>query len=122
MTAIHVDNSSIARIVLSRRSLLTALAVAACTIWAPDALAQFDTPNRAFHSAAPFRLDGRHQAVPCASCHLNGQYRGTPSTCFECHWIRRKDDRFQTRLGVHCESCHRPTAWTAVNWNHAAQT
>jgi hypothetical protein len=45
---------------------------------------------------------------------LNGQYAGTPTTCVQCHWIRRKDDRFQTKLGTECQSCHRPTSWTAV--------
>jgi hypothetical protein len=34
--------------------------------------------------------------------------------------VRRKDDRFQTRLGTQCEQCHRPTAWTTTSFNHAA--
>ncbi|MGE3704005.1 MAG: cytochrome c3 family protein [Vicinamibacterales bacterium] len=81
---------------------------------------QFDTPNRAFHNATAFRLEGRHLNVACEACHINGQYAGTPNTCFQCHWIRRKDDRYQLRLGSTCESCHRPTSWTAVTFNHAA--
>ena len=64
--------------------------------------AQWETPNRAFHAASGFRLDGRHQTVPCQSCHLNGVYKGTPTTCFDCHWVRRQDDRYQTRLGLRC--------------------
>jgi hypothetical protein len=83
--------------------------------------AQFETPNRSFHNATAFRLDGKHQAVACQSCHLNGQFRGTPATCYDCHWVRRKDDRFQTRLGTECAQCHRPTSWTDVRWDHAAQ-
>ena len=98
------------------------LFAAAGVLCASEARAQFDSPNRTFHAATAFRLDGRHQSVPCASCHLKEQYRATPTTCYECHWVRRKDDRYQTRLGMQCENCHRPTAWTAVNWNHAAQT
>jgi len=85
------------------------------------ARAQFDTPNRSFHNGTSFRLEGRHQEVACASCHLNGQFRGTPPTCYDCHWVRRQDDRFQTRLGTACESCHRPTTWAAVRWDHAGQ-
>jgi hypothetical protein len=81
---------------------------------------QFETPNRAFHNTTPFRLEGRHQSVACEACHLKGQYTGTPTTCFQCHWVRRKDDRYQLRLGSECESCHRPTSWTAVRFNHAA--
>ena len=85
------------------------------------ASAQFDTPSRAFHNATAFRLDGQHQSVACESCHVNGQYKGTPNTCYDCHWVRRKDDRYQTRLGTQCEQCHRPTSWTAVRWNHSGQ-
>lgn len=106
----------------ARADIVVCIAGAASLLCASAVRAQFDTPNRAFHASAAFRLDGKHQAVPCVSCHLNGQFRGTPNTCFQCHWIRRKDDRFQTRLGTQCEACHRPTSWTAVNWNHAAQT
>jgi len=84
-----------------------------------DAAAQFETPSRAFHNSTSFRLEGRHQNVPCSSCHLNGQFAGTPNTCVQCHWIRRKDDRFQTKLGSDCQICHRPTSWTAVSFNHA---
>jgi hypothetical protein len=84
--------------------------------------AQFETPNRAFHNATAFRLEGKHATVACASCHLNGQFAGTPTSCYQCHWVRRQDDRFKTRLGTQCEQCHRPTSWTAVRWDHASLT
>ncbi len=84
--------------------------------------AQFETPNRSFHNATTFRLDGRHLTVACESCHLNGQFSGTPKTCYDCHWVRRKDDRFETRLGSQCETCHRSTAWSDVRWDHGGQT
>jgi hypothetical protein len=86
-----------------------------------EARAQMETPSRAFHNSTGFRLEGKHAAVPCASCHINKEYKGTPKTCFECHWIRRKDDRYETRLGTQCEQCHRPISWNAVRWNHASQ-
>ncbi len=78
--------------------------------------------SRAFHKAGLFPLEGRHLAVACASCHLNGVMKGTPTTCYDCHWIRRQDDRYQTRLGVQCEQCHRPTGWVPAQWNHGANT
>jgi hypothetical protein len=53
---------------------------------------------------------------------LNGQYQGTPTTCYACHWVRRKDDRYQTRLGTQCEQCHRPISWNAVSWDHGGMT
>jgi hypothetical protein len=96
--------------------LLAALAVPAA------AHAQWDTPNRAFHKATGFPLDGRHLAVPCASCHLNGVTRGTPKTCESCHWERRQDDLYRLRLGSNCAQCHRSTSWTATKWDHGAVT
>jgi len=104
-----------------RPSLILLAALMALAI-ASDASAQFETPSRAFHNGYVFRLDGKHQNVPCESCHLKGQFKGTPRTCYECHWVRRKDDRFQTRLGIQCELCHTPTSWAAARWDHGAMT
>lgn len=78
--------------------------------------------SRAFHKSGLFPLQGRHLTVPCASCHLDGVIKGTPTRCYDCHWIRRQDDPYRTRLGNECEECHRPTSWTAVSWNHGART
>lgn len=78
--------------------------------------------SRAFHKTGRFNLEGRHLAVPCARCHVNGAVKGTPTRCYDCHWVRRQDDPFRTRLGSDCETCHRPTAWSAVAWNHGAAT
>src|SRR5688572_17869809 len=69
--------------------------------------AQFDTPNRQFHNETTFPLEGRHRTVECASCHLNNVYKGTPTRCFDCHWIRRQDDRYRLQLGSQCDQCHR---------------
>lgn len=77
---------------------------------------------RGFHKAGTFPLEGRHLEVPCASCHWDGVYKGTPMRCYDCHWIRRQDDRYRTALGADCENCHRPISWTAVRWDHALQT
>ena len=101
--------------------LLPFLTCVALLLASRGVVAQFDTPNRSFHNATGFRLEGRHQAVACEACHVNGQFGGTPRNCFDCHWIRRKDDRYQTRLGTQCEQCHRPTAWSDVRFDHATQ-
>ncbi len=85
------------------------------------ASAQWETPNRAFHKATIFPLEGRHLGVPCASCHIRGQVKGTPTGCADCHWVRRQDDPYKTRLGIQCEQCHRATSWTAVVWDHGTQ-
>ena len=95
------------------------LGTACASCHAPD---NWRSPNRAFHKVTAFPLEGRHLGVPCASCHVNGQLKGTPTRCYDCHWIRRQDDRYRTRLGNECEACHRPVSWTAVNWDHGART
>ena len=84
--------------------------------------AGWNSVSRGFHKAGIFPLEGRHLEVPCASCHLNGVYKGTPIRCYDCHWIRRQDDRYRTALGTDCENCHRPVSWTAVSWDHGART
>ena len=78
--------------------------------------------SRAFHKSGAFPLAGKHLQVRCTACHQNGVVKGTPTTCYDCHWARRKDDRYQTRLGSQCENCHTPLGWTAVKWNHGSIT
>jgi len=78
--------------------------------------------SRAFHKTGRFNLEGRHLGVPCAKCHVNGAVEGTPNRCYDCHWVRRQDDPYRTRLGADCETCHRPVSWTAVSWNHGSAT
>jgi hypothetical protein len=78
--------------------------------------------SRAFHKRGRFPLEGRHLVTPCEECHWNGVVIGTPTRCYDCHWVRRQDDRYRTRLGNECEDCHRPTSWTAVTWDHFART
>jgi len=78
--------------------------------------------SRAFHKTGTFNLEGRHLGVPCAKCHINGAVKGTPNKCYDCHWIRRQDDPYRTRLGSDCETCHRPISWTAVTWSHGSAT
>jgi hypothetical protein len=78
--------------------------------------------SRAFHKTGVFPLEGRHLSVECGACHLNGVIKGAPTRCYDCHWVRRQDDRYRTRLGTNCEGCHRPMSWLAVNWNHEGGT
>lgn len=104
----------------NRLSILVFAAGFGLLIAVGSASPQFETPNRSFHNATKFRLEGRHLTVACESCHLKGQFSGTPTTCYECHWIRRKDDVYQTRLGSQCEACHRSTSWTDVRFDHAS--
>ncbi len=107
---------------MTRRLRLVFLAFGATVLLAAPAAAQFEVPGRQFHDKTTFRLDGRHAAVACESCHLKGVYKGTPNQCVDCHWVRRQDDRFRLQLGSQCEQCHTTTAWTAVRFDHGATT
>jgi hypothetical protein len=72
-----------------------------------------------------FPLSGRHRTTPCGECHIKGVFEGTPTACEACHWERRQDDRYETRLGFHCGECHTPEAWKNVSpakWNHQDRT
>ena len=109
--------------IVTSRGVCVALALIALVIAdAGPAHAQFETPNRQFHNGTTFPLDGRHRDLPCEACHVNNTYKGTPAKCFDCHWVRRQDDRFRLQLGAQCEQCHRTTSWSAVRWDHAAMT
>jgi hypothetical protein len=104
------------------RLLVLILAIAGALVAPADVFAQWETPSRAFHKPPVFPLEGQHLTVPCDSCHINGETKGTPTLCAGCHMERRMDDPYRGRLGVQCEQCHRPTSWTAVRWDHGAMT
>ena len=73
------------------------------------------------HDKTNFPLTGHHRMVPCAECHLDLVFEGTPANCEACHWDRRQDDRFQLRLGTNCGECHTPFSWKNVppgKWDH----
>lgn len=77
--------------------------------------------SRAFHKTVKFPLEGAHLSVACESCHLNGVTKGTPTRCYDCHWIRRQDDLYRTKLGIECAVCHSTTSWTGGKFDHAVQ-
>jgi hypothetical protein len=69
------------------------------------------------HARTDFKLEGRHAAVSCDSCHQNGKkFREAPPTCFGCH---EKDDRHRGALGKECDSCHSVNGWAKTQFDHA---
>jgi hypothetical protein len=69
------------------------------------------------HSRTNFVLADAHSQVACADCHANGRFAGTPTTCIGCH---QKNDAHGGELGTDCGSCHKPTRWKDVTFNHAS--
>ena len=69
-----------------------------------------------FHNGTAFPLEGRHQTVACESCHRNNEYAGTPKTCYECHWVRRKDDVYQRVWGAAEALSRQEAIWAGSIW------
>lgn len=77
--------------------------------------AQFDT--RQFdHRLTDYTLQGRHEQLACASCHLPGRrFRDAPGACQACH---AKNDVHKGRLGTACADCHTEARWTETRFDH----
>ena len=80
-----------------------------------------------FNHNAVFPLQGQHNTLDCASCHINEVYQGTPTDCVGCHL----DDYDQTQAPNHanagfpttCDSCHQasdPNWLQGGGFNHNA--
>lgn len=76
--------------------------------WRVEATANFD------HSKTGFTLTGAHKTTPCAECHRDHKFKGTPRACSSCH-----RDVHEGRLGKSCERCHTTAAFRPVaNFDH----
>jgi hypothetical protein len=77
-------------------------------------------PSTFDHSKTIFPLAGAHVAVPCAQCHKNGQYPGTPTACISCHQndFSTANAPPHTGFSTDCTTCHTLTAWQPATFNH----
>jgi hypothetical protein len=80
-------------------------------------------PSTFDHNKTNFQLVGDHATVACASCHINGVFKGLPSDCFSCHqnvFNSTTTPNHVTSLFSHdCLTCHTTTAWKPSTFNHA---
>jgi len=67
------------------------------------------------HNLAAFKLTGAHVDVPCAQCHVNGVFKGTPQTCVSCH---AEPQQHLGAFGTDCAQCHTTTAWRPASFDH----
>jgi hypothetical protein len=79
------------------------------------------TFNHTLYTSYP--LVGQHATVPCAQCHVNNVYAGTPTACFACH---AKDFNGTTNpnhvtsgFPADCSLCHTPVAWSPSTFDHS---
>ena len=67
------------------------------------------------HNLSRFALTGAHVNTACGSCHINGQFTGTPTECVDCH---RQNFNNATNpnhaaggFPTTCQSCHTTSQW-----------
>ena len=81
--------------------------------WSP---ATFD------HSQTQFPLTGAHVSVDCISCHVGGQFEGTPTDCYACHQDDYEEttdpNHVQAQFSHTCTECHNTTAWEPSTFDH----
>ncbi|MFA7332495.1 MAG: hypothetical protein WC326_15605 [Candidatus Delongbacteria bacterium] len=82
------------------------------------------SPSTFDHALTDFPLTGAHVVVSCASCHVNGQYAGTPADCWSCH-----EPEFQSVTDPNhvagqyphdCTLCHSTAEWDGATFNHSS--
>ncbi len=71
------------------------------------------------HDVSAFPLVGLHAIVPCAECHVDDHFGGTPQSCRGCHG---PDDVHDGNFGSQCDDCHNPGGWNYWTFDHDRQT
>ena len=107
-------------------TLLVRLAMALALAHAAPSLAQQSTRGNFDHLRTGFPLTGAHAATPCESCHVRGQFAGTPKDCAYCH--RAGSGIAASVMPIRhiptverCDNCHRSAiSWTLVHFSHVS--
>jgi hypothetical protein len=80
------------------------------------------TPASFNHDLTGFPLTGAHKTVPCTSCHIGGQYAGTPTDCYSCHKSdfqgTTDPNHVAANFPTDCSVCHNTTSWLGATFNH----
>ncbi len=94
----------------------------------PAMAAEGARPNVNFdHDQTLFKLTGIHTNVACESCHIKGVFKGTPTTCGDCH-NRGGETTAQTKSATHipttqdCSVCHKTVGWSPATFSHQQLT
>jgi hypothetical protein len=77
-----------------------------------------------FNHSQFYQLVGVHATQPCAACHPNNRYPGTPTLCSGCHIDKynatTNPNHIAAGFPTTCDTCHRPTdtSWNQGTFNH----
>lgn len=99
---------------LTRRIFAVLLLSSLC--WAGQATAE----DRVFdHASTGFDLVGPHAVTACESCHLSGQFTGTPRRCEGCHKLNGSVSATHKPPNHiiatdQCDACHQEITWKGV--------
>jgi hypothetical protein len=66
-----------------------------------------------------YPLKENHRKVKCDECHTTGKLADAQQTCVGCH---KKNDVHERRYGMRCETCHAPSLWKTVVFDHNKDT
>jgi hypothetical protein len=68
--------------------------------------------------ATGFALANGHGGLACTACHEDATFTEPPDPgCYACH---RADDVHAGNNGLQCDTCHAPTSWPEVSFDHAS--
>lgn len=106
----------------SRRARMGVTAAAVVALWtlaAGVAVAQFAYDSSFDHFSTGWPLEGAHQHLECATCHVGALFAGTPRQCVACHsragLVKATAAPLDhIRTTEECDACHRQTSWTYV--------
>jgi len=77
------------------------------------------------HASTAFVLTGRHLSTACQSCHVNGNYQLSYTSCYQCHqpdFQRPTNPNHVTQsFPINCQPCHTTNGWTQLTYNHDSQ-
>ncbi|HEY6257720.1 MAG TPA: hypothetical protein VIY51_18215, partial [Xanthobacteraceae bacterium] len=95
--------------------MLSAIAVAV-VLFAEQGYAQSASTSSFNHFSTGFPLTGTHLSVSCASCHVNGRMKNTPTQCIGCHNTMTAPGEPQShpKTTNRCENCHLTTTWRDI--------
>jgi hypothetical protein len=78
------------------------------------------------HATTGWALTGFHATVPCAQCHVNGNYALTAANtkCDSCHMTDYQNTNNPGHAAAgfptDCSVCHNTTSWLGATFNHAS--
>ncbi|MGE0382665.1 MAG: hypothetical protein AB7O90_17645, partial [Hyphomicrobium sp.] len=90
------------------------MALFSSSVEAQQAVTGFD------HRQTGFPLLGAHASADCESCHVGGQFKGTPHKCSMCHNGSRATGKPNGHppTSENCEACHSASGWSQTRYDH----